>query len=91
MRELSPLSSRDSEGFVAPRGRYGQLPHHFVGVKPTFLALSGATQTGPNTFWTKSALQYALHKYNDDSSHSPHICARHYATLVVWNTCPCCV
>jgi len=38
---------------------YGQLPHHFVGTKPTFLALSGATQTGPNTFWTKSALMYA--------------------------------
>ena len=38
---------------------YGQLPHHFVGDKPTFLALSGATQTGPNTFWVKSALQYA--------------------------------
>ena len=24
---------------------YGQLPHHFVGDKPTVLALSGATQT----------------------------------------------
>ena len=30
---------------------YGQLPHHFAGTTPTFLALSGATQTGPNTFW----------------------------------------
>ena len=26
----------------------GQLPHHFVNDKPTYLALSGATQTGPN-------------------------------------------
>ena len=43
---------------------YGQLPHHFVGDKPTFLALSGATQTGPNTFWTKSALQYARNSGN---------------------------
>ena len=37
----------------------GQLPHHFVGDTPTFTALSGATQTGPNTFWTKAALSYA--------------------------------
>jgi hypothetical protein len=37
----------------------GQLPHHFEGSKPTYTALSGATQTGPNTFWTKTALQYA--------------------------------
>jgi hypothetical protein len=43
---------------------YGQLPHHFVGTTPTFLALSGATQTGPNTFWTKSALQYARNSGN---------------------------
>lgn len=43
---------------------YGQLPHHFVGTKPTFLALSGATQTGPNTFWTKAALQYARNSGN---------------------------
>ena len=42
----------------------GQLPHHFVGDKPAFLALSGATQTGPNTFWTKSALQYARNSGN---------------------------
>jgi hypothetical protein len=37
----------------------GQLPHHFKDDVPTYLALSGATQTGPNTFWTKTALQYA--------------------------------
>lgn len=43
---------------------YGQLPHHFAGTTPTFLALSGATQTGPNTFWTKSALQYARNSGN---------------------------
>ena len=42
----------------------GQLPHHFVGDTPTFLALSGATQTGPNTFWVKSALQYARNSGN---------------------------
>ena len=27
--------------------------------QPTFLALSGETQTGPNIFWTKTALRYA--------------------------------
>lgn len=37
----------------------GQLPHHFNGPKPYFLALSGETQTGPNVFWVKTALQYA--------------------------------
>ena len=38
---------------------YGQMLHHWEGIKPTYLALSGATQTGPNIFWTLSALQYA--------------------------------
>jgi hypothetical protein len=42
----------------------GQLPHHFVGEVPHYLALSGATQTGPNTFWVKSALQYARNSGN---------------------------
>ena len=37
----------------------GQLPHHFNKDQPTYLALSGATQTGPNIFWTKTALRYA--------------------------------
>jgi hypothetical protein len=40
----------------------GQLPHHFIGpgpsIKPTYEAISGATQTGPNIFWTLAALQY---------------------------------
>lgn len=37
----------------------GQLPHHFDGLQPYYLALSGETQTGPNTFWTKTAISYA--------------------------------
>mmetsp|Transcript_19730 Transcript_19730/g.28382 ORF Transcript_19730/g.28382 Transcript_19730/m.28382 type:complete len:812 (+) Transcript_19730:108-2543(+) len=37
----------------------GQLPHHFNGAEPYYLALSGETQTGPNIFWVKTALQYA--------------------------------
>ena len=39
---------------------YGQLPHHFQGTTPTFLALSGATQTGPNTFWTKVMIRVTV-------------------------------
>lgn len=37
----------------------GQLPHHFIGVEPQFVAISGETQTGPNLFWILSALNYA--------------------------------
>jgi len=37
----------------------GQVPHHFNGVDPTYQALSGETQTGPNVFWALSALNYA--------------------------------
>ena len=44
----------------------GQLPHHFVGVVPTYQALSGAIQTGPNIFWILSCLNYA--KFSGDIS-----------------------
>ena len=37
----------------------GQIPHHFNGPEPTYVAISGATQTGPNIFWISSALDYA--------------------------------
>lgn len=37
----------------------GQVPHHFNGRDPVYVALSGATQTGPNIFWISAALQYA--------------------------------
>lgn len=47
-----------SGSFIKPEN--GQLPHHFVGIEPYYLALSGETQTGPNTFWVKTALQYAF-------------------------------
>jgi len=36
----------------------GQIPHHFIGNEPTYVAISGATQTGPNAFWILAALQY---------------------------------
>ena len=47
-----------SGSFIKPEN--GQLPHHFEGTEPYYLALSGETQTGPNTFWVKTALQYAF-------------------------------
>ena len=37
----------------------GQLPHHFKGTVPTYVALSGETQPGPNVFWILSCLNYA--------------------------------
>ena len=45
-----------SESEMAPSG---QIPHHFDGDQPTFVAISGATQTGPNIFWIQAALRYA--------------------------------
>lgn len=44
-----------SGSFLLPTG---QLPHHFVGTKPTYQALSGAVQTGPNMFWILTAFNY---------------------------------
>eukprot|EP00040_Diaphanoeca_grandis_P026583 m.149250 g.149250 ORF g.149250 m.149250 type:complete len:880 (-) comp30646_c0_seq1:102-2741(-) len=59
----NPYLMRQARDVVERSGDFllenGQLPHHFVNDKPTYTALSGATQTGPNTFWTKTALQYA--------------------------------
>ena len=37
----------------------GQLPHHFNDLIPTYQALSGAVQTGPNLFWVLTCLTYA--------------------------------
>jgi len=37
----------------------GQLPHHFQNTEPTFQAISGETQTGPNVFWILSCFMYA--------------------------------
>lgn len=36
----------------------GQLPHHFDWTKPTYVALSGMTQPGPNVFWILTCLNY---------------------------------
>ena len=37
----------------------GQVPHNFAGDQPAYVAISGATQTGPNIFWIEAALAYA--------------------------------
>ena len=37
----------------------GQIPHHFEAGKPTYIALSGASQTGPNIFWLQACVNYA--------------------------------
>jgi hypothetical protein len=38
----------------------GQIPHNFNGKKPSFIAISGATQSGPNLFWSLACLDYAM-------------------------------
>ena len=38
---------------------HGQVPHHFVDGTPTYIAISRATQTGPNIFWVLAAIDYA--------------------------------
>jgi hypothetical protein len=59
-RQVRDVVERSGEFLrVADNSSNGQLPHHFAKDVPTFLALSGATQTGPNTFWVKTALRYA--------------------------------
>ncbi|HEV2455041.1 MAG TPA: hypothetical protein VGY98_12320, partial [Verrucomicrobiae bacterium] len=38
---------------------HGQIPHHFIEGAPTYIAISKATQTGPNMFWVLAAIDYA--------------------------------
>lgn len=39
----------------------GQIPHHFINDQnhPTYVAISGATQTGPNIFWSLATMKLA--------------------------------
>ena len=37
----------------------GQVPHHFEEGNPVYVAISGATQTGPNIFWLMACIEYA--------------------------------
>ena len=43
----------------------GQVPHHFIDGTPTYIAISKATQTGPNIFWTLAAIDYATATGNE--------------------------
>lgn len=38
---------------------HGQVPHHFIDGTPTYIAISKATQTGPNIFWVLAAIDYS--------------------------------
>lgn len=38
---------------------HGQIPHHFIDGAPTYIAISRATQTGPNIFWVLAAIDHA--------------------------------
>jgi hypothetical protein len=63
LQEQARVVIERSGSFLNPSG---QLPHHFEQVTPTYIALSGATQTGPNLFWTLTALRYAKESGNAD-------------------------
>jgi hypothetical protein len=58
-RYLIDQARRTIEKSEASMSDAGQIPHHFNGPDPTFFAISGATQTGPNIFWISAALRYA--------------------------------
>ncbi|KAH3758309.1 ribonuclease P protein subunit RPR2 [Pelomyxa schiedti] len=57
-----PFLHNEARKLVELSGDYiletGQIPHHFIVNEPTYIAISGATQTGPNCFWTLAALEY---------------------------------
>ena len=42
----------------------GQIPHHLIYLEPTYEAISGAVQTGPNVFWILSLLAYVAATQN---------------------------
>jgi len=58
-----PYLQRQARTIIDKTGAHilsnGQVPHHFVDTTPSYVAISGATMTGPNIFWIASALQYA--------------------------------
>ena len=59
-----PLLARLARQVVERSGKYmtheGQIPHNFNGKVPTDIAISGATQSGPNVFWAMACMDYAL-------------------------------
>jgi hypothetical protein len=59
----------------------GQIPHHFDGDEPVWMAISGATQPGPNLFWL-----IALHDYYCNTGDEAFLRKHHAALLraVAW-------
>jgi len=59
-----PLLARLARQVVERSGKYmtheGQIPHNFNGNVPTDIAISGATQSGPNVFWAMACMDYVL-------------------------------
>lgn len=53
----------------------GQVPHHFDDGTPTYIAISKATQTGPNIFWVLAAIDYV------DATGDESWLREHYAEL----------
>lgn len=48
----------------------GQIPHHFDRELPVYVAISGASQTGPNIFWCLAALDYVCATGDSEWLHS---------------------
>lgn len=59
-----PLLARLARQVVERSARHmtadGQIPHNFNGTVPSLIAISGATQSGPNVFWTLACFDYAM-------------------------------
>ncbi len=74
-----PLLARLARQVVERSGKYmshdGQIPHNFNGKVPTDIAISGATQSGPNVFWVMACMDYVLGTGDESwlKSHYPTI------------------
>ena len=71
-RETRRLIERSLGGILES----GQVPHHFDGEEPLYIAISQAAQTGPNLFVTLASLDYVAGTGDVDFLHT------HWSTLV---------
>ena len=71
-RETRRLIERSLGGILDS----GQVPHHFDGEEPLYIAISQAAQTGPNLFVTLASLDYVAGTGDVDFLHT------HWDTLV---------
>lgn len=74
-----PVLARLARQVLERSGKYmspaGQIPHNFNATVPTDVAISGATQSGPNVFWTMACIDYAL------GTGDEHWLKRHYPLI----------